>query len=188
MPFIKCQLLIIALLLLPLQTKANDIKFTVGSSIYYTKINDPNFDFIGEWNPIKNISSINLGVSAQNENIIYRVTSNRLFNRSVERKVRSKKNGQVFINKTNIVNDTFYLGYQINRIQPSLFISKAIVEKSLHSQGGMILKQENIKTILYGFNLGYSINKNTQILGTFVFPNRKLYLEAGLGLGVNFIF
>lgn len=161
----------------------------IGISSFYTNINDPNFHYTDKFNPI-DAATINVGLSLNQNNIILGITTNRLshhLNNTSQRKVKNNKNGREYQNLTKTQTDSAYIGYQIKRFQPTIFITNANIEKSLY-QNDTILSKTRQTAILYGVSLGYFLTKNIEALVIYIAPNKELYLESGFGAGINFIF
>tara|TARA_R110000868_G_scaffold338459_3_gene599207 strand:+ start:701 stop:1255 length:555 start_codon:yes stop_codon:yes gene_type:complete len=183
----KIKLIVIILFtLFPLKAYALSFHPIIGINSIYTNINDPNFHYTDKWNPA-DITSINTGLSLNHNNFITGISTTRLFHRPSEREVKSNKSGHSYKNRTTIITDSIYFGYQIKRFQPALFITNARVEKGLY-QNNTIIAETNQSAILYGVSLGYFLTKNVEALLIYIAPNKELYLESGLGFGFNYVF
>ena len=178
---------IIFSLLLSTNAYSLELHPTISATTIYSQINHPDFEYSDRWNPIKNISSISVGLSLKKDNYILGLTTNRLFHKPVTRSVKSIQYGTKFKNESNIVTDTAYIGYQINKWQPALFLVNARVEDGLY-ENGTVISETTKHAIIYGASLGYFLTKNIEALIIYVAPNQELYLESGLGLGISYIF
>lgn len=187
MNILNFYLFILLYLMSTISCFALDYHPIIGINSIYTNINDPNLKYSDKWNPIDNITSINTGLSLNHDNIMLGFTTNRLFNRAVERNVKSKKTGREYQNKTKTDVDSIFLGYQIRRWQPALFLANANVEKSLY-QNDTLLNRTKQSSILYGVSLGYSLTRHIQASVVYIVPNQEQYLESGFGIGLNYIF
>lgn len=180
-------------LLFPITSHAKDFYFNVGLSSIYTKINDPNYEYISDYEQIKNpfkdsLKSFNLGVSKSfSNNLTISLNTNRLFSKEVKRTVRSKRNGAILLNRTRIKVDTFQIGKRFRRWLPMLFISNVEVDKSLWNDSRYLGRQIN-HTFLYGVNVHYFILKDVSASLGYIMPNRELYLDSGFFTTINYYF
>lgn len=170
---------------------AKDFNFNIGTSIIYANINDPKYNFVNEYetlkNPIKSIKSLTTGITKTFDKVNITIQTNRFINFPITRMVIDKKTGINLQNKSKIINDTILIGYRFNRIVPSLLISNTKLEKSLYYKGNFQGKQTN-HTILYGVNLLYLLSRNTNTSLFYIAPNKEINLESAIGLGINYLF
>lgn len=181
-------IVIILFAILPLKAYAIDFHPIIGISSIYTDINDPNFRYTDKFNFAKALS-INLGASLSYNNFIVGAATNRLSRRLLntsEREVKDKNNYK-FQSLTEYATDSVFIGYQIKRFQPALFLTNARIEKSLYKNDTLLIKTRQ-NAILYGASLGYFLTRNIQANLIYIAPNKELYLESGFGLGLNYIF
>jgi len=181
--------ILISLILLLISAPATALDFhpTIAIYSFYNRINDPNIDYYDDWKPIDNISSINLGLTLSHNNFTIGTTTNRLFNRTVDRRVKMRQSGKIYDSSMHIITDSVYLSYNVKRWQPSLFLTNARVKRGLY-QNDTVIKETKKTAILYGVSLGYFFTKNIQGSLVFVAPNKELFIEGGFGLGVNLFF
>jgi hypothetical protein len=161
---------------------------SVGTSLSFLNINDPDFEYTTNSDQLQ-LSSISIGFNQRvaKTPFIVNISTNRLINREVSREVRSKKNGAIFINKTKTEVDSLSLGYQLGRYIPNAGIANVGVEKSIYYAGKFLgAKQQH--AILGIFGLTYIVSKDISITSTFALPNRELNLDAGVVFGVNYNF
>lgn len=170
---------------------AKDFSFNVGVSAIYANINDPKYDFVNEYetikDPLNSIKSINTGITKSFDNLNVTIQTNRLINFPLTRTVVDKKTGVTLQNKSKITSDTLLVGYRFGRFVPALLVSNTKLDKSLYYKGNFQGKQTN-HTILYGLNFGYLLSRNTNASLIYIAPNKELNLESAIGLGFNYLF
>lgn len=170
---------------------AKDFSFNVGVSAIYANINDPKYDFVNEYetikDPLNSIKSITTGITKTFDKVNITIQTNRFINFPITRTVIDKRTGINLQNKSKITNDTIFIGYRFNRVVPSLLVSNTKLEKSLYYKGNFQGKQTN-HTILYGVNLSYLLSRNTNASLFYIAPNKEINLESAIGLGINYLF
>jgi hypothetical protein len=170
---------------------AKDFSFNLGVSAIYANINDPKYDFVNEYetvkNPLNSIKSINFGITKSFDNLNITIQTNRFINFPLTRNVVDKKTGIALQNKSKINSDTLLIGYRFGRFVPALLVSNTKLEKSLYYKGNFQGKQTNY-AILYGLNFGYLLSRNTNASLIYISPNKELNLESAIGLGFNYLF
>lgn len=180
---------IIGLIALNSNKSLASTSINIGTSLSLLNLSDPNFEYTNNKDQLQ-IASINLGLTHQlhKSPIIISAFSNKLiFNRAVQREVKSKASGNIYTNKTKVEADTLMMGYQINRFIPAVFVSNVAVDKGIYSNGRMIAdKKQN--SIVKGFNLSYIINRDITSNTAILLPNSKLGIEAGIIFGINYNF
>ena len=170
-------LLVTISILLPQISKAG---VSVGVSNMYTKINDPSFDYVNEFEQIGKITSVNVGYTKRICNYTITASTNRLLNKSLRRQVVI--NNYIMTSKTKIVYDSLQLGYMIKRFSPSIFLANTKVTRSITGY-----KAVN-HAFVGGVSLGYFLTKKINISAIYLLPNQELYLKSGFGVGVNYLF
>jgi len=170
---------------------AKDFSFNVGVSAIYANINDPKYDFINEYetvkDPLNSIKSINTGITKSFDNLNFTIQTNRLINLPLTRSIIDKRTGVTLQNKSKIISDTLIIGYRFGRFVPALLVSNTKLDKSLYYKGNFQGKQTN-HAILYGLNFGYLLSRNTNASLIYITPNKELNLESAIGLGFNYLF
>jgi len=170
---------------------AKDFSFNVGVSAIYANINDPKYDFINEYetvkDPLNSIKSINTGITKSFDNLNFTIQTNRLINLPLTRSIIDKRTGVTLQNKSKIISDTLIIGYRFGRFVPALLVSNTKLDKSLYYKGNFQGKQTN-HAILYGLNFGYLLSRNTNASLIYIAPNKELNLESAIGLGFNYLF
>jgi len=178
----------IIFILLFISSNAFAFKPYVGTSLFYSNINDPKYIALNEFESITNpnLNSIYVGILHSKNNVVFSIQTNRLFNRSDDISVVDANN-TVFRNKVKITNDTALLGFRFNRLTPSLLITNTRVDKALFYKGGFVASSSK-HSILYGVNLSYFLTKNIVPSFTYIAPNKEQYLESSFGLSINYLF
>lgn len=154
--------------------------FQAGLSTNYLKVSD---DY--KHNTNFNNPNFNLGYNYSIQPLLITATTNRLFNQTSEQPV--SKNGLTFTSKTKIIADTIMIGYPIKRTILGLLASNVGVKKSLYRDNRFIGKTEQ-HAILGGIYLAYNYDKDLNLYTAFIAPNKRLDLDYGVSVGVNYNF
>ena len=163
-------------------------RLTIGTSILYTKISNPDYNYVSEYERLGELDNFNIGYSHEINNINIHLSTNRLFNKEISRNVITK-NHLTFNSKVKTTYDSLQLGYIKNRIMPAIFIANTEVRERLYTLDRKIMLGEETKhTIIKGVNLVYFVNKNISANATYLLPDNELHLKGGLGFGMNYIF
>ena len=178
----------LTLTLLFLSSPAFATTLSVGTTLSFLNINDPDFEYITNRDQLQ-LSSVSIGLNQRiaKTPFIASISTNRFINREVSREVKSKKSGVVFTNKTKTEVDSFILGYQLGRYIPNVGIANVGVDKSIY-YAGKLAGEKQQHTILGIFGLTYIVSKDISITSTFTLPNKELNLEAGVVFGINYNF
>jgi hypothetical protein len=158
---------------------------SMGTSLVYTKINDPKYKYSNEYEQLTKLNSINLGYTKEYKRFNISLYSNRLFNKPIKRKVTYNNN--TFTNETKTVYDAVQIGYRKGRLMPAFFMANTKIKKSLFL-GNVELGEEINNIIAYGLSVNYFLEKNIPISLTYIFPNKEVHMEGGLGVGINYLF
>lgn len=178
--------LLISFLLLLLNSNSAVANFYIGTSCFYAKINDKNYNFVKEFETNK--LPINIGYSKSfKNNIVISAQTNRILNSSNERSVVDKRTGILLLNKSKLSADNLSIGYRINRIIPSFVISNLELDKKLYYKDNLVGSRIN-HSIVYGLNINYILTKNINTSIVYISPNKELDLEGALGVGINYLF
>lgn len=162
----------------------------IGTSLLYTKINDPNYEFVNEYEQLKNpkyqLRSITFGHSVEFDNkLVIDLSSNRLFNKDISRSIKYLPTGSIFLNKTQTSIDSLSLGKRFNRFVPMFFIANVEISKSIYDGNSLLVKTVN-HTYFYGFNFITYVNKKISISLFVIAPNKVINLELGGGVGISY--
>ena len=157
---------------------------SVGTSLMYTKINDPVYKYTNELEQVK-LTSVNVGYFKTFNKLSVGAYTNRFLNRSLKRKV--KANTTHFINETRTTFDALQFGYIFKRVMPTVFIANTKVDKKLFYQGSLLGRQTN-HIFTYGAGLNYFLDKKTIVGLNYIAPNEEINMEGGLGIGINYLF
>ena len=158
----------------------------IDASNIYTNINDDQYHYNNEYEQIGKKPDYSLGLYSNYSNISYGFSTNRLSNNQSNRRVINKQ-GVGFNLFSNIIVDSLSVGYLFGRFNPSLFISRADVEKELFFKGRSLGNERDI-VLLYGVNVGYFLTKNINLGLLFIAPNETLNLEFGSGVSIKYFF
>jgi hypothetical protein len=157
---------------------------TLGTSIMYTKINDPVYKYTNEAEQLK-LSSINIGYFKEFKNkISVGAYTNRFLNKGLKRKV--KANTTHFVNQTKITFDAIQVGYRFKRLMPNIFVANTKVDKKLFYQNTLLGEKVN-HIYTYGAGVNYYLDKKYTVNLTYIFPVEEINMEGGLALGINFL-
>lgn len=163
----------------------------IGTSIIYTNINEPNYNFANDKEQIKDgktaFKSITYGLTHFQNNFAFTIQTNRFLNSSIKRAVVDKRTGMTLHNKSKLTNDTFLIGYRFGRVIPSLLLSNAKLQKSLY-YNGVFQGKETKHSFVYGASVSYFLTKNLNSSLIYIAPNKELNLESAIGLGFNYLF
>ena len=178
----------LTLTLLFLSSPAFATTLSVGTTLSFLNINDPDFEYITNRDQLQ-LSSVSLGLNQRiaKTPFIVSISTNRLLNREISREVRSKKNGAIFTNKTKTEADSLTVGYQLGRYIPNIGIANVGVDKSIY-YAGKLAGEKQQHAILGIFGLTYIASKDISISSTITLPNKELNLESGVVLGINYNF
>ena len=155
-----------------------------GTSMMYTKINDPVYKYTNELEQAK-LTSLTIGYFKEFDNkISVGAYTNRFLNKGLKRKV--KANATYYNNETRTKFDAIQIGYRIKRVMPSLFIANTEVDKKLFYNGTLVGRQTN-HIYTYGGSINYFVDKKTSVGLTYIAPNEEINMEGGIGLGINFL-
>lgn len=178
--------IIVTLLLLSTPALAKS-SISIGTTMSFLKIDDPNFKYINNNDQLQ-LSSLNLGLHYQPNKtaFVYSVLTNRILNRGVNRQVRSKNNNNIYTNTTKVIADTIMLGYQIRQFIPSVFLSNVNVDKAILINN--VYKHDIKNSFIWGINTTYYLTKNINLTSSIVMPNKKFNINTGIIFGANYIF
>lgn len=162
---------------------ADNLTLSLGTSVNYLKINDPNYHYKSE----PKLNNINIGLNYIAKPFVISATSNRFLLQETSQQIISKKNGVSFENRTRTTADILSVGYQVGRFIPSVFISNAQVYKSLYHNDTFLGKTKQ-SSFIYGLNVNYFYDNNLSFSTAILAPNKELGLETGIVLGINYNF
>lgn len=182
--------LIILLLFFSNKLFAKDLIFNVGVSAFYANINNPKYDFVNEYelvkDPLSSIRSINVGVIKPIDKFNIGISTNRLFNSSINRNVIDKRNNKILQNKSKFINDVMSFGYNVGKFNPAVLITNSRLEQTLCYNNICNSKKNN--AILYGASLSYLLKRNVSVSALYIAPNREFDLESAFGFNINYLF
>ena len=177
--------------ILPFLTEAKINGYThLGTSLLYTKIDDPNYEYVNKKEQITSpeFTNVRFGETLIYKNITFTIETNRLFSKELKRSVIHKKSGAVMLNKTKIIYDSISVGGEISeKTNVSAFWANTNVEKKLYLQGNF-LGSEQKTAWLYGLSANYFLLENVAATTTIIMPNNELDLDYGWSFGFNFYF
>ena len=155
---------------------------SVGTSISYHKINDPNFEYEREFEDVNKLKSINVSYVHHIDDIVLSVGTNRLINAESKRKIRI--GGRLFNSSSSVEYDVITAEVRMGRWIPSLFLSNVTVEREIKD----LNKYQSNTSFVYGPAVGYMLSQKIVISLNYLMPNNELYLEGGSSLGINYNF
>ncbi|NVM36902.1 MAG: hypothetical protein HWN81_14995 [Candidatus Lokiarchaeota archaeon] len=151
---------------------------TIGTSLIYTKTNDPSFDYIDETSDIEKPKSLLVGYGTNYKNIYLNVATNRLLSRREKKEVLI--GDRVFISKAKLTYDSFQLGYRYNRLIPNIIGINAKLTRAVNG----FTKTNYV--FLRGVGLNIILTEDIIFNSFYILPNKEIYLEGGAGIGITY--
>jgi hypothetical protein len=160
------------------------IGLSLGASIGYAAINDPNYKDIDSGGYS---GTLGIGLSQLiNKDYLVAIQTTRFINKSSKKRVINK-GGAVLDSKSYIESDSLLAAKIIDRFFYGIVLSNTVVEKSISCQGSVVGKSRS-HSILYGASVGYLLTKNIATSLTYIAPNKELDLEGALFTNINYFF
>lgn len=180
--------ILITYLILCASSQASNLNYSIGTTLSFLKINDPNFKYTNNQDQLQiNNISVGLNYKIPDSSFIINAYTNRIiFNKAHTRTVRNKTNGNLSQVKTKVEADTFMLGYDFGKkIIPSFMVGNVTVQKGLYSHN-TLTGEKTQHSFYYGLNLSYFIKQDFYLTSSFIAPIEELGLESGVIIGLYY--
>jgi len=154
-------------------------KLSIGLSSTYTNINDPIFNYVDKPN-----FSLSVGSTANYNDYLFTVSTNRLLNQVNKFTVKNNNNLR-FRNENKIITDTLQIGLK-RQFTPTVFLSNVSIKKKLYFNDNLEGLEKKTSWV-YGIGLLHFFNESSNVNLNLIMPNTELDLEGGFSVGVNYL-
>ena len=135
--------------------------------------------------PSDQLKDLSVGLSYFYNNYTTSITTNRIYNKSVDRGIII--NGVNYINNSKATIDTFSIGYIKNRFKSSLLLSNAKIHTKTLANN-KIQAETKKNAIMVGSDFCYFLKKDILINMFYFGRNKELNIKKVIGIGFTKLF